>query len=368
MSLTTRGRRAATRTREVTTAVVREVRAENVTFMAGSVAYHAFVSLLPFLLLTLFLLTRIGGEQLATTVVEALARNLTPADDATGGPAGSLASLLVEAARNATRSAGLSVVSLAALVWGVLRVFRGLDQAFSDIYETESANSFVDQLVDGTVVFGAIGLALFAVTLADAFLVVPSVGAADAVVGPLLSVGSIAVALLPMYYVFPDEPVTVREIVPGAVVAALGWTLLSYTFRLYAVTSSSSEYGIVGVVILLVTWLYFGGLVLLVGAAVNAVLAGRSEDVADIAWGGTDPAANDADFVAPLEEFEHMVDRRDRDADLVVTLGDETVTLPAPDDATVAVTTTERPALLGGNRERGEVVLRWDSRADRDGH
>lgn len=362
MSFTTRGRRAATRTREVTAAVVREVRAENVTFMAGSVAYHAFVSLLPFLLLTLFLLTRLGGEELATTVVEALARNLTPASDASGGPADSLASLLVEAARNATRSAGLSVVSLVALVWGVLRVFRGLDQAFSDIYESESRNTFLDQIVDGVVVFGAIGLALFAVTLADAFFVVPSVGAADVLVGPLLSVVAIAVALLPMYYVFPDEAVTLREIVPGAVVAAVGWTLLSYTFRLYATTSSSSEYGIVGVVILLVTWLYFGGLTLLVGAAVNAVLAGRSDDVTDIAWGGTDPAANDADFVAPLEELQRTVDRRAPEAEVTVTVGGESVTLPAPGEATVTVSTTERPALLGGNRERGSVVLRWDSR------
>ncbi len=366
MSLTTPGRRAATRTQQVIGAVVREVRAENVTFMAGSVAYHAFVSLLPFLLLTLFLLTRLGGEQLATTVVEALARNLTPAGDATGGPADSLANILVEAARNATRSAGLSIVSFAALVWGVLRVFRGLDQAFSDIYETEAANTFVDQLGDGLVVFVAIGLALFTVTLADTFFTVPSIGAADAVVGPLLSIASIAVALLPMYYVFPDEDVTVREIVPGAVVAALGWTLLSYSFRLYAMTSSSSEYGIIGVVILLVTWLYFGGLTLLVGAAVNAVLAGRSEDVADLAWGGTAPAANDADFVAPLRDLERRLHRRAPDDEVIVGVGGETVALPAPAEASVSVTTTERPALLGGSRERGEVVLRWDSRADRE--
>jgi membrane protein len=153
--------------------VVREVRAGNITFVTGSVAYHAFVSLLPFLLLTLFLLARLGGEQLATTVVEALARNLTPAGDATGGTADSLAKILIEAARNATRSAGFSIVSFAALVWRVLRVFRGLDQAFSDIYETEAANTFVDQLGDGLVVFATTGLALFTVTLADTFLPCP---------------------------------------------------------------------------------------------------------------------------------------------------------------------------------------------------
>jgi membrane protein len=360
-----RARRVGARGKEVASAVVTEVRAENVTFMAGSIAYHAFVSLLPFLLLTLFLLTRIGGDELAARVIEALVANLTPAaagGGETGTAARSIADVLVLAARNATDSAGLSLLSVAALVWGTLRIFRGLDQAFSDIYESEYANSFLDQILDGVVVFGAIGVALFAVTLADTFVGLPSFGVGDLVVRPLLSVGAIAIALLPMYYVFPDEDVSVREIVPGALVAGTGWTLLSYGFQLYALLSDKSAYGIVGVIILLITWLYFGGLILLVGAAVNAVLAGRSADVDDIAWGqpaGTDPTHNDAAFVAPLSELDGAFDDVH---EVRVESGDTVVLLPPPTAATVRVSTVERPAILGGDRETGELVLKWDSR------
>ncbi|MFC7175924.1 YhjD/YihY/BrkB family envelope integrity protein [Halosegnis marinus] len=348
MSTTTRGRRAATRTKEVVTAVVREVRAENVSFMAGSVAYHAFVSLLPFLLLLLLVLSRVGGERLAEEVLTAAAGYLTGQD----------VDVLVRAARSATENAGLSAVSLAVLVWGTLRIFRGLDTAFSDIYESTAANTFLDQIRDGVVVFLAVGLGITAVSVADAVLVLPGSGAVGAVVRALATVAVVAVALLPMYYVFPDEDVTVREVVPGTLVAAVGWTVLGRGFQYYAEVSSKTEYGVVGVIVLLVTWLYFTGFVLLLGAAVNAVLSGRSEDVPDIAWGGVDPGHEDADFVAPLRDLDAALDAG---GTVTVTVGDETVTLPAPDEARVAVSTVERPALLGGDRERGEVVLRWDS-------
>ena len=357
-----RARRAAARGQEVPRAVVVEVRAENVTFMAGSIAYNAFLSLLPFLLLALFVVTTVGGDALASRVVESLVATITPVSAASGESARSIADVLLLAATNATESAGLSLLSIAALVWGTLRIFRGLDQAFSDIYESESANSFLDQVVDAVAVFGAIGLALFAVTLADTVLEVPSLGTAGVVARPILSAVAVAVALLPMYYVFPDEDVTLREVLPGTLVAGVGWTLLSVGFQLYAASTSNTDYGIVGVIILLITWLYFGGLVLLLGAAVNAVLAGRSADVGDVAWEaapGGDPAGNDAPFVAPLEDLQGAVDDA---TEVRIGSGDTTVEVPPPHETSVTVTTVERPAILGGNRESGTVLLRWDSR------
>jgi len=344
-----RARLRSRRGYRVARAVYREVRAENVTFMAGSIAYHAFVSLLPFLLLVLVVVSRVGGEAFAEDLLVAMAGYLTPG----------FRQVLVRAATNATRSTGLSVISVTVLLWSTLRIFRGFDQAFSEIYESESSNTVTDQLVDAAIVFGAIAPAIFVVSLADEFLG-PLLGAYGVVVRPLASVAGISLALLPMYYVFPDEDVSVREIVPGAVVAGTSWTALSLGFGFYVETSSATEYGIVGVIILLITWLYFAGFVLLVGASVNAVLAGRSEDAADIAWDGDEPAANDPAFVVPLRTLKTA----DWDREVHVTAGDVDVRLPAPDDASVEATTIERPRLLGGPREHGRVVLTWTSRSD----
>ncbi len=69
---------------------------------------------------------------------------------------------------------------------------------------------------------------------------------------------------------------TLREAVPGAVFAGGGWTLLGTGFNVYAAQADSYQvYGVIGGVLLLVTWFYFAGQVLLVGAAVNAALADR---------------------------------------------------------------------------------------------
>ena len=372
MSSRVRDRPRVRRVRTVVGAIVTEVRSENVTFMTGSIASHAFVSLVPFLLLTLFLIGRVGDEALARAFLAAVTATLTPAGAAGGGVLGQFSELLLRAATSGTRNASISVLSLAALVWGTLRVFRGLDQAFSDIYESESRNGLLDQMLDGVVVFGAIGVALLLVSATEQFVGRPSLGAAGAVVRPVVSVAAVAVALLPMYYVFPDEGVTVREVVPGALVAALGWTTLSAVFRYYVAASSTASYGVVGVIVLLITWLHVGGLMLLVGASVNAVLAGRSEEVTDIAWGaapGTAASHDDAGFVAPLRELETAIEAAEATGDeaVTVTVGDREVTLPRPDEATAHARTVERPRLLGGDREDGQVVLRWDSGAGRDG-
>ncbi|WP_254823318.1 YihY/virulence factor BrkB family protein [Haloglomus halophilum] len=359
------------RARTVVEAIITEVRAENVTFMAGSIAYHAFVSLVPFLLLVLFLISQVGDDALAESFLRAIAANLTPVGAAQDeGVVGQFTQVLLDAATSGTQNASISALSFAALIWGTLRIFRGLDQAFSDIYESESLNTFADQMIDGVIVFGALGIALFVVSAAERFIGVPTLGEADTVVRPLLSVLSIGIALFPMYYIFPDEDVTVREVIPGALAAAAGWTALSAVFRYYVAASSTSSYGIVGVIILLITWLYFGGLILLVGASINAVLSGRSEDVENIAWGaepGTHHSYNDDDFVEPLRELEEALEVAEAEGydEVRVAIDDREVTLPRPDEASVTVKTVDRPRLLGGDRETGRVLFQWDSRSDR---
>ena len=85
------------------------------------------------------------------------------------------------------------------------------------------------------------------------------------------------VVLLPLYYVFPSRPVTVTEALPGAVFAGGGWTILGTAFGVYASVAGSYElYGVLGGVLLLLVWFYFAGLVLLVGAALNVVIADRT--------------------------------------------------------------------------------------------
>lgn len=61
---------------------------------------------------------------------------------------------------------------------------------------------------------------------------------------------------------------------PGAVVGMAGWLFLSGAFRLYlhSFNTYTTTYGAFGAVIILLTWFYISGLMLLLGAEINATI------------------------------------------------------------------------------------------------
>ena len=256
--------------------VVERVREQNLTFLAGSLAYSAFVSLIPLLLLLLLAVGSVGNEMVAARVSGLTEAYLT---------AGAQTEIRA-AVDNAGGEVGLSVTGVLVLLWGALKLFRGLDTAFAEVYVTEYESSLFEQFRDGLVALVALGVSLVALTLAGgafAYLRIPLLH----VLNPLFLLAGLSLAFLPLYYVFPDVEMTVREALPGAVVAAGGWAILEVGFQVYAANAGRYEaYGVIGGVLLLLTWLYFGGFVLLVGAAVNAVIRERERARLDATAGG----------------------------------------------------------------------------------
>ncbi|WP_276273693.1 YihY/virulence factor BrkB family protein [Haloarcula litorea] len=238
------------------------VRAQQVSFLAASIAYYMFVSLLPLLLLALVVGSLVGGEAFAAAVVGAVGGALSP----------QAAVLLEDALTSAAGRGGATVLGLVVMVWSSLKVFRGIDVAFSNIYGTTGESGFLAQVGDAAAALAGIGIALVG------FAVVGSLGAlfgVRIVLSGLALVPLLVVAFLPLYYLFPDRPISVRGAAPGAVLAAVGWTVLATGFSLYAATAGTFQlYGVVGGVLLVLTWFYFAGQILLVGAALNAVLLG----------------------------------------------------------------------------------------------
>jgi membrane protein len=67
-------------------------------------------------------------------------------------------------------------------------------------------------------------------------------------------------------------------ITPGASVGILGWLIASLVLRIYLhfFNSYSLTYGSLGAVIILLTWFYITGLMLLVGAEINREIEAAS--------------------------------------------------------------------------------------------
>ena len=249
--------------------VFTEARDQEITFLAASIAYYAFVSLLPMLLLGLVIASFVGGEAFATRIATAASDVLTPAGQ----------NQLRDVILNQSGRRGATIVGSLVLLWSTLRMFRGLDEAFSRVYDVEMQEGFLETVKDALVVVAVIALGVAAMVLTGVVLsYFPNVPFAGTL-STLTLVLALLPVFLPLYYFFPDVGVSVREALPGAVVATVGWTVLQIGFRIYVQNASSFDaYGVLGGALILVTWLYFGAILLLLGAVVNAVLSGRYRD------------------------------------------------------------------------------------------
>ena len=240
--------------------VIEGARNNQITFLAAAVAYYAFVSLIPLLALVLVVAAAVGGRSQVENALEQTGTVLTP----------EVQEALAAALVGGTGRAGATAVGLVVVLWGSLRVFRGIDKAFAQVYGTAGEKSVAGELRDGILVLTCVGVGI---------VVMMSVGIALRVLplGPLAGIASnvlsLVVVFLPIYYVFPDVPIELRNAAPGAVVAALGWTLLGAVFEIYVqLAGAVALYGILGGVLLLVTLLYGGSIALMVGVVVNAAL------------------------------------------------------------------------------------------------
>ena len=249
--------------------VVDVARDRNVMFLAASVAYYAFVSLIPLALLVLVLGSLLAGQAFAELIVRQVQSSLSASGQR----------VLQQALTSSTGRTGAGIVGVVTVAWSALKLFRGLDIAFSEAYGTERDPSLVEQIVDGAVTVGLVVVAAGFVVAVGYVLRNPSLGPTvplRSLVGNLVLVAGLVVAFLPLYYVMPPVDMTVKEALPGAVVAAVGWVLLHALFQFYlAHAGQYRAYGVLGAVLLLLTWFYFAGAVVLVGAVVNSVLGGR---------------------------------------------------------------------------------------------
>ncbi|MXR19220.1 YihY/virulence factor BrkB family protein [Halobacterium bonnevillei] len=236
----------------------------NLTYLAAGIAFYALVSIIPLILLIVAGASFLGGEALADRVTGILSQQLSSAGQ------DSVTQTLTSTSGRGTAS----VVGFLGLAWSALKLFRGLDQAFDELYLDDVDTSLLGQVRNGFVVVVGIALAVgLVVAVGVALSALPLDVPLLNVLGSLLLTAVLGLAFLPIYYVLPPVDVSIREVLPGAAVSAGGWVILQLGFRIYAANATRyAAYGLIGAVLLFVTWLYFASIVVLLGGAVNAVL------------------------------------------------------------------------------------------------
>ncbi len=237
-------------------------RDRDITFLAASFSYYAFVSFIPMLILAVALSSFLG-RSLVDPLLDQL-RTISPP----------MATLVRNAVANSSGRLTAGVVSVVTLLWSAFKVFRGLDNAFERVYDAAADVGLLTELRDAVVV-------LFLVVVAVAVMgVVAAVSHLFAGIVPFprlvtLVGGFVGLFLVfvPVYYVMPPLPVSLSHVLPGAAFAAVGWSVLHALFVYYVSNAAQYKaYGVLGGILLFVTFLYLFGVLLLAGAVLNVTL------------------------------------------------------------------------------------------------
>jgi membrane protein len=91
--------------------------------------------------------------------------------------------------------------------------------------------------------------------------------------GWIAAIGLLALLFAVIYYWAPDvKQRRWRWLTPGGAIGIVGWALASFGLRIYLhfFNSYTRTYGSLGAVIILLTWFYLSGLMLLLGGEVNS--------------------------------------------------------------------------------------------------
>lgn len=249
---------------------------DNVSVLAGGVAFFAFLALFPALIAALTLYGLIADPALVAQQIDSLATAL-PA--ATRELISGQLTAITESSSGALTT-GL-IVSLLAALWGASSGTNSLIAAVNVAYNQPETRGFVKLrvialgLTLGTVAFVLVAVALIAgVPVLMDLVGLDTLGRLVAqIVRWVLLVGMFLAGMAVLYRVAPDrEAAQLRWVTPGSVLATFLWILGSAAFSLYVSLfgSYNKTYGALAGVIVLLLWLYLTSYIALLGAEVNA--------------------------------------------------------------------------------------------------
>jgi membrane protein len=250
-------------------AIARNFFRDRCTHLAAMVAYYALLSLLPLLAIALAIIGWFGRPDDSSTLIHELERIF---------PGTSVANLVEIVQRLRQNATALGVIGGASLVWTSLGFLSALESALNIIYGVPN-RPFVRQKLFVFALVGAgltlVLLSLVAATATQTFLDEHAARLLQSQAWRVSSalVLSTAISLgftFAVYRLLPNTPITGREALPGAAVATVLLQLSFAVLPIYLnVASTLPALKAFGGIVLLLTWLYLMGNIVMLGAEIN---------------------------------------------------------------------------------------------------
>jgi membrane protein len=254
--------------------------------VASSMAYYALLSLFQVVVLGVIVFSLLLGEGEARRILIGRLESALPLEP---GTVGSIVDSIIES------RGGVTVVSIPLLAWGAIGFFGALTTGIGRAFATSTRRPFwQDKLIalvllggSGVLMVISIGIGLAQGILSKLATRLPGGDNAGqllaGVAGFALPILLVLVALLVMYRVIPNRPVTFGQVLPGAIVAALLFTVLRAGFTWYAtdVARYESFFGPISAVISLLVFLHFASMVVLLGAEIARANVLEDDEISD---------------------------------------------------------------------------------------
>ena len=244
---------------------------------AGSLAFYTLFSLAPTVIIAVTVIGFVLGEEAAQGQIFAQLQ----------GAMGDAAASAIQEAVNQSRiqESGLmpTLMGFAALALGATTVFGQMQFSLNTIWGVRprpTSNSILrlikSRLMSLTVVLAigfillvSLGLGIFVrAALKAAHDMLPFVGLLTQGAEFLVSLAVVVALFATIFRVLPDVMLSWRDVIVGAVVTALLFSLGRSVIAMYlAYTATASTYGAAGSVVMVLLWVYYSSLILLFGAA-----------------------------------------------------------------------------------------------------
>lgn len=249
---------------------------DNTSGMAAQLAYYFLLAIFPLLI---FLLTLVPLFQIDQEMIVTFIEDYAPAEIS-----GMLTGIIDDVMTSS--GGGLLSIGLIATLWSASNGMTALMNAFNVAYDIEdNRNFFISKglsifftiiltlsvlLTFVLIVFGGqIGNLMFGVIgLDDQFSTIWNL------VRSILPVLLVFVVFLIMYLTAPNIKVKLKSVVPGTIFTTIAFLVASWGFSVYVsgFGNYSATYGSIAGVIILIFWLYITGVIIILGAQINAII------------------------------------------------------------------------------------------------
>ena len=267
--------------------LVWETATDNTTGLAAQMAYTLLVALAPVLLFLWHLLGLFGTDPARLHGIFGVLKSFLPPDPKVQDVLdAATASVVVTGSSGFIANAGI----LLGIYCGTMFIAT-ISKALSHTYGmTEPRNWWSKYIISflllfwfGIVILVCFNAIVFGETLAGVAevnfqLKVPLQVWVTYLNLPLTLVALVGLALV-LYLLTPENYLTIRQALPGAVFFSIGWISVTKLFQLYVARYSryDATYLALASIIILLTWMYFTCLFLLLGGKLNAILRRERE-------------------------------------------------------------------------------------------